>query len=150
VESGLSRLNDESAALDSINAAVRRLTEHVIRQQRVGSTVTDLSKRHREARLLGKYPFELTPAEVDTDNSSREPLTGVVGYTRQISSTAISFDHVEPLNARIVLATFKLNGGERLSFVVDVIWTEKTPDGFVSGGTMLAVGVPAQEEPLSV
>ena len=147
MESGLSRMGEESATLDSINAAVRRLTDHVVSQRRLASSNTSLPKRHREAQLLGEYPLELTPVGNVNEDSSLEAAPTVPGRTRQISSTAISFEHVEPLNAQIVLATFNLKKGERLSFVVDVIWTEKTAGGLVSGGTLLAAGVPRQDCP---
>ena len=57
----------------------------------------------------------------------------------------MTFEHDEAFSARIVLLTFKLTD-EQLSFVVDVMWSQKTVDGYTSGGTVLAVGVPAALE----
>ncbi len=64
LESGLDRLNDHSATLDSINVAVRRLTEHVAKRRRARtSTVTHAAERSWETELLAYYPVEILPLE---------------------------------------------------------------------------------------
>jgi hypothetical protein len=146
-EQSLSRLNEASAALDSVNSGVRRLTQHVAKQKRRAPEVSQAERRHWETELLSQYPLEITSVDNYPSDSPCRLGKAIDGATRQISSTAISFDHSEPLESQIVLATFKLRKHERLSFVVDVIWTEKIDSGFVSGGSLLAVGVPPAEQP---
>jgi hypothetical protein len=64
-----------------------------------------------------------------------------------MSTQGVSFEHDECFSTRIVLLTFRLADNQQLSFVVDVMWTQKTVNGFTSGGTVLAVGVPTSDEP---
>ena len=80
--------------------------------------------------------------DVPFDSKSVAPIAGTL---RQISSQGVTFEHDDAFSARIVLLTFKLTD-EQLSFVVDVMWSQKAVDGYTSGGTVLAVGVPAAPE----
>ncbi len=146
LESGLDRLNDHSATLDSINVAVRRLTEHVAKRRRARtSTVTHAAERSWETELLAYYPVEILPLEEEDSTHPSRTAKPIVGRLRQISSAVVSFEHLESFNTRLVLLTFKLNDDERLSFVVDVMWTQKFGEEFASSGTVWAVGVPAAE-----
>src|SRR6185369_15334540 len=97
LESGLSRLNDENAALDSINMALRRLTDHVLSRRRRAVSTPGVSKRHWEAGLLSECPLELTAVNNSSDTSKATLGASVTGVIRQISSTSVSFDHVQPL-----------------------------------------------------
>ena len=142
VECGLARLNEHSAAVDSINTAVRRLAEHAAKRRSSEIASVPRVKRRWQTQLLSDTPLEIVPVEdqdVPFDSKSVAPITGAL---RQISSQGVTFEHGEPFAARIVLLTFKLTD-EQLSFVVDVIWSQNTVDGYTSGGTVLAVGVPA-------
>jgi hypothetical protein len=149
VESGLNRLNEHSATLDSINAAIRRLTEYAV-QQRQGPTATPGRSKRFQDLLLKDYPLEVVPIEEAGFKIRCERAQPISGTLRQISSNNVSFEHIEPFTPRVVLLNFSLSGQAQLSFVVDVIWTQKSREGFASGGTLIAVGVPAQEDVRSV
>ncbi len=145
VECGLARLNEHSAAVDSINMAVRRLAEHAAKRRSSEIASVSRVKRRWQTQLLSDTPLEIVPVEdqdVPFDVKSVAPIAGTL---RQISSQGVTFEHEEPFAARIVLLTFKLTD-EKLSFVVDVMWSQKAVDGYTSGGTVLAVGVPAALE----
>ena len=142
VECGLARLNEHSAAVDSINTAVRRLAEHAAKRRSSDVASVPRVKRRWQTQLLSDTPLEIVPVEDQDepfDSKSVKPITGAL---RQISSQGVTFEHEEAFAARIVLLTFKLTD-EQISFVVDVMWSQKTVDGYTSGGTVLAVGVPA-------
>ncbi|HTM52955.1 MAG TPA: hypothetical protein VL175_02965 [Pirellulales bacterium] len=146
VECGLARLNEHSATVDSINAAVRRLAEQAARRRTELGT-QPRAKRHWHPQLLSDYPLEVIPVEdrdEPFDNTSISPIPGVL---RQMSTQGVSFEHDESFSTRIVLLHFRLADEQQLSFVVDVMWTQKTVNGFTSGGTVLAVGVPTSDEP---
>jgi hypothetical protein len=147
VECGLARLNEHSAAVDSINAAVRRLTEHAAKTRRADMSVAPRGKRRVQNQLLGDYPLEVTPVEDQDGAFESHGVRGIAGQLRQISSQGVTFEHDVKFDTRIVLLTFKLGEEQRLAFVVDVMWTQQTIGGFTSGGAVLAVGVPSPLEP---
>jgi len=144
VESGLNRLNEHSATLDSINAAIRRLTEHVTQENQGASTKPGRGKRS-QALLLKDYPLAVVPIEEAGFKLQCERAQPISGTLRQISSNNVSFEHIQPFTPRVVLLNFNLGAESQLSFVVDVVWTQKSGEGFASGGTLMAVGVPAQD-----
>lgn len=143
VERGLVRLNEHSAAVDSINTAVRRLAEHAAKRRSSDVGSRQRSKRRWQAQLLSDYPLEIVPVEDHDEPFDSKSVTPIAGSLRQISSQGVTFEHHDTFVARIVLLSFKLADEQRLSFVVDVMWTQKTAEGCTSGGTVLAVGVPA-------
>ncbi len=57
----------------------------------------------------------------------------------------IIFSHQTPFVAPVALLTFHLDQTQ-LSFVVDVRWSKIAGERFLSGGTVLAVGVPADSD----
>ena len=126
-----------------MNTAVRRLTEHAARKRSAGFGSTRPGRRLWQTQLLGDYPLEIVPVDDHEEPCESKSIAPLTGSLRQISSQGVSFEHDEPFAARIVLLTFKLGDDQRVSFVVDVMWSQKTVDGFTSGGTVLAVGVPA-------
>jgi hypothetical protein len=142
VECGLARLNEHSAAVDSINTAVRRLAEHAAKRRSSEIASVPRVKRHGQTQLLSDTPLEIVPVEDQDEPFDSKSVAPITGALRQISSQGVTFEHVQPFVARIVLLTFKLTD-EQLSFVVDVMWSQQTADGYTSGGTVLAVGVPA-------
>ena len=142
LECGLAKLNEHSATLEAINAAIRRLTEHVEGIRRVRRS----SRGASPARVIAWFPLEVMPIEERGASLDTNWSESIRGFIRQISSSAVSFEHAEPFGTHLVLLTFTLHRGEQLSFVVDVMWTEKSGDVFVSGGTVLAVGIPAHRD----
>lgn len=147
VECGLARLNEHSAAGDAINTAVRRLAENAAKRRSSEICSAPRGKRRWQSQLLGDYPLEVVPVEDNNEPFDSTSVAPINGSLRQISSQGVSFEHDEPFGARIVLLTFKLGDDQRLSFVVDIMWSQKTVDGFTSGGTVLAVGVPVPANP---
>lgn len=142
VECGLARLNEHSAAVDSINTAVRRLAEHAAKRRSTEIASVPRVKRRWQTQLLSDTPLEIVPVEDQDEPFDSKSVAPITGALRQISSQGVTFEHEEGFAARIVLLTFKLTD-EHISFVVDVMWSQKTVDGYTSGGTVLAVGIPA-------
>ena len=145
LECGLARLNEHGATLESINAAVIRVSEFALRTTHGESLNAPRVKRRWQSQLLKHFPIEITPVEDrgDTDCELIEPIPGTM---LEVSSRSVSFDHTEPFGTHLVLLTFKLGTTQQLSFVVDVLWTERLGFAYTSGGTVLAVGVPAEED----
>ncbi|MEX0678542.1 MAG: hypothetical protein WD063_15785 [Pirellulales bacterium] len=141
-ECGLARLHQHSATIDAINAAVRKLARQapVDMHRKLGTA--QRNRRRDQMELLAEYPLEIVP--VDDGAEFHADLPPISGVLEQISSRVVSFEHTEAIPTRTVLLTFRLGEG-RLSFVVDVTWTQKLDDAYSSGGTVLAVGVPSSE-----
>jgi hypothetical protein len=142
-ECGLARLHQHSATIDSINSAVRKLAQQAAIDMRGKLGKAQRNRRRDQMELVADYPLEIMPvddrAEYDID------LVPITGTLQQISSRVVSFEHHEPIPTRTVLLTFS-TGVKRLSFVVDVTWTQKIDDAYTSGGTVLAVGVPTSAD----
>jgi hypothetical protein len=144
-ECGLARLNQHSATIDSINAAVRQLAQQAAIDMRGKLGKAQRNRRRDQMELVADYPLQIVP--VDEHAGGDVELAPIRGVLQQISSRVVSFDHSEVIPTRTVLLTFRT--GERpLSFVVDVTWTQKIDGAYSSGGTVLAVGVPAGDEDL--
>jgi hypothetical protein len=142
VECGLERFNQHSAAVDSINEALNRLAKHAARERRGTAGKSAFAARPQGMQLLESYPLEIMPVEDQGPKLDFGSAGAIAGSVRQISSRVVSFDHCVSFGTRMALLTFQLCGRDQLSFVVDIMWTEKADGGFVSGGTLLAVGVP--------
>lgn len=142
LEGGLARLQEHSATLESINRAVHRLATHAVSRHQ-GEPAKPGRVKRWQSLLLRQYPFELTPVEENGDTPV--PAQPIEGWLRQISSRSVSFEHNRSFGSRLVLLTFKLGVEEQLSFVVDVMWTQRSNEGFASSGTVLAVGIPEQQ-----
>ena len=93
--------------------------------------------------LLADYPLEIVP--VDERGETSILLPPLIGTLQQVSSRVVSFEHLETVPTRTVMLNFQA-GQQRLSFVVEVTWTQKVDGAFSSGGTVLAVGVPMSEQ----
>lgn len=139
-ECGLARLHQHSATIDAINAAVRKLAQQASVDMRDKFGQAQRKGRRDQLEMLADYPLEIMP--IDERAEFNADLPPLVGLLQQISSRVISFEHTESIPTRIVLLTFALGEG-RLSFVVDVTWTQKIDGAYLSGGTVLAVGVPS-------
>jgi hypothetical protein len=147
-ECGLARLNQHSATIDAINAAVRKLSQQASfdTQDKLGKS--QHNRRRDQMALLEDYPLEIMPV-ADRPEFDGE-MTPIDGVLQQISSRVVSFEHTESIPTRTVLLTFQLVD-TRISFVVDVSWTQKIDGAYSSGGTVLAVGVPSTDvEPADV
>jgi hypothetical protein len=146
-ECGLARLNQHSATIDSINAAVRKLAQHASLDTRGKFGKAQRNRRRDQLAMLEDYPLEIIPvADHPELDGEMKPIRGEL---QQISSRVVSFEHAESIPTRTVLLTFQLVD-VRLSFVVDVTWTQKVDGTYSSGGTVLAVGVPsAEDEPVA-
>ncbi len=142
---GLARITEQEAARDTIYSAVRRVT--VSAGADMASSAENVQKRRRERRSerrsehLGRLPMEVTVV-IDHDDLSCDLSSPFPGTLRDLSASGISFLHWVPINGRIVVLTIRLPDGNHLSFVVEALWTDVTRDGFVSGGSILDVGIP--------
>jgi hypothetical protein len=142
-ECGLARLNQHSATIDSINSAVRKLAKQAALDMRGKLGQAQRNRRRDLMDMLADYPIRIQPIE-DRAEAAAE-LPAIAGSLQQISSRVVSFEHTETIPTRTVLLTFE-TAGQRLSFVVDVTWTQKVDGSYSSGGTVLAVGVPAADD----
>jgi hypothetical protein len=146
---GLARITEQEAARDTINAAVRRVTVGAGADMAGSTTYAQRrSKQKRSERRsvhLGRLPMEITVV-VDHDDLSCDLSEPFPGTLRDLSASGISFLHWVPINGRIVVLTIRLPDGNHLSFVVEALWTDVTRDGFVSGGSILDVGIPDEAQ----
>ena len=137
----LARLTNDCATIDSINAAVDRLTAHAARTRHAQVFPPNKQDRPRRNTILDGQPLSITSL-VDTEGFDPSAAITILGSLRQISSRAITFEHDGAITSSTALLTFELDD-EQLSLVVDVKWTQKLDVGFASGGTILCAGVPA-------
>jgi hypothetical protein len=146
---GLARITEQEAARDTINAAVRRVT--ISAGADMAGSAAHAQKRRRDRRSeqrsehLGRLPMEVTVV-IDHDDFSCDLSDPFPGTLRDLSASGISFLHWVPIKGRIVVLTIRLTDGNHLSFVVEALWTDVTRDGFVSGGSILDVGIPGQAQ----
>jgi hypothetical protein len=138
----LARLNQRSAATGVIEAAIRRLTKHFVseRQGRAKSPARDISLPE-----LSGCPLEVIPVKDDRDAIDIGSAHSIAGSLRTLSSRVVNFEHDETFADHVVILAFTLGKRDQLCFVVNVIWTGKVNDRFVSSGAVMAVGVPAEQ-----
>jgi hypothetical protein len=141
-EFGLAKLNEQGAALDAINAALKKLRNAAGRCDR-RNAAPGASARGRSASDLRQLAMEITPV-IDHDEDRCELAQPLAGALREISARGLSFTHERPFLGRVAVLTFRLAADERLSFVVDVLSTAASPEGFVTSASVLDVGVPAE------
>ena len=142
-EFGLDRLHQHTATLDSINSAVRQLAMQASSEVRGKIGTATRNRRRDQMELLADFPLEIIPVD-ERDETSRL-LPPLMGTLQQVSSRVVSFEHTEAFSTRTVMLNFR-TGQRRLSFVVEVTWTQKVEDAYCSGGTILAVGVPSEQQ----
>jgi hypothetical protein len=141
-EFGLDRLHQHTATIDSINSAVRQLAQQASLDMRSKLGTAQRNRRRDQMELLADYPLEIVPVDERAETSVLLPP--IMGTLQQVSSRVVSFEHIETVPTRTVMLNFS-TGERRLSFVVEVTWTQKIDGAFSSGGTVLAVGVPTAE-----
>ena len=88
-------------------------------------------------------PIEVTPVGNQDGAFASNSAVTITGFWRQISSQGVTFEHDAAFNTRIVLLTFTLTDEQRLTFVVDVLWTPPTPAPVVHIGAVLLLTDPA-------
>lgn len=142
-EFGLARLNEQGAALDAISAAMRRLEASF--PQPCSGNYGAAPNTDNQVLTLRDLPVEVTPVAQQQDGNCEfgESLAGTV---REMSARAVKFAHAKPFTGQVVVLTFHFGNSQRLSFVVDVMWTEEEDSAFVTGGSVLDVGVPCDED----
>lgn len=146
-ECGLTRLNQHSATIDAINAAVRTLVRQATIDKCGRFGGAHHNRRRDQLKMLANYALQIVPVDEQAEIDAKLPP--IDGVLQQISSRVVSFKHTESIPTRTVLLTFQI-GESQLSFVVDVTWTQKIDDAYSSGGTVVAVGVPSSEaEPVA-
>jgi hypothetical protein len=143
-EGRVTRLNEQSAALALIDDAIRKLTKHVASERQ---RQTNNPARGKSRLTLSQFPLEVIPVEMDGDAFDLGSAHSIAGALHSISSRVVTFEHEQEFAERVVLLTFKLGKLEKLCFVVDVVWTHVLSDRYDSRGTVLAVGVPANQVP---
>jgi hypothetical protein len=128
-EGRLAELNERNAALELINDGISQVHRYAISQR----------------RILRGYPLKVVPVEKGSDTFDLASAHSIPGSLINLSSSIASFEHGEAFTGHVVLLTFNLEQ-QRLCFVVDITGTQTIVDGFVSSGTLMAVGVPALQE----
>jgi hypothetical protein len=147
LESRVAKFNEQSATIETINAGVGKLREYA-QESCNRAKPSGRAPRRSQAALLAGFPLQVIPVQEHAAQLDRISAVTIHGSLRQISAQAVTFEHSEPFATPLVLLDFQLGLDERLSFVVDVIWSEhnKHGGGFTSAGTVLAVGVPADHD----
>jgi hypothetical protein len=138
----LARLNQRTAAIGAINAAIRRLTKHVASERHARAKSPD---RDKSRSALYGFPLEVIPVRDNDDAIEIGSARSIAGSLRTISSNVVSFEHNETFTDRVAILAFTLGKRDQLCFVVDVIWTGIVSDRFVSSGAVMVVGVPAEQ-----
>jgi hypothetical protein len=138
----LTRLNEQSAALDLIDNAIRRLTRHVASERQIKACNPDPSKI---ALPLNSFPLEVIPVKEHGEAFDIDAAHSIAGSLHGISSRVFSFEHDHAFSEHVVLLKFALGNRDTLCFVVDVLWTHVLHDRFVSSGATLAAGVPVDQ-----
>jgi hypothetical protein len=128
-EGRLTELNERNAALELIDDAIGQVAKYAASQRK---------------KLRG-FPLAAIPVDKCTDTFELASARSITGSLRKISSSVVNFEHDEAFAERVVLLTFKLEEQRQLCFVVDILGTQKTANGFASSGIMMAVGVPAHQ-----
>ncbi len=146
---GFAHISEQGAAAEAIRSAVRSVTTSTgceIDEIKVPRRPRkDELRAQRRSERLRQLPMEITTV-IDHDDLSCELSQPLPCTLRDISSRGVSFQHAVPIEGRIVVLTIRLREGNHLSFVAEVLWTEATNEGFVSGGTILDVGIPDDEQ----
>ncbi|MBI3836479.1 MAG: hypothetical protein HY288_00920 [Planctomycetia bacterium] len=139
----VAKFNEASAAIETISAGVRKLGKYAAEVHK-RPKASGRMPRCSQAALLARLPLQVTPIEKHRLELDPNFIEKIDGSLCQISTHTVAFNHAEPFATDLVLLDFQFGPGERLSFVVDVIWSQHNKDGrgFMSSGTLLAVGVP--------
>lgn len=146
-EFGLAKLNEQGAALDSVNAAIRRLYAFAGAEAHGSTARAGRSRRDQVSRRLSRIPMKIAPV-ADDGEVRAELVHSIDGSLRELTARGLVFSHSEPFATRIAVLTFTLGKGERLSLVVDILFTEASAEGFTTRGAALDAGVaPREEEP---
>ncbi len=96
-------------------------------------------RRMVDRRSDQRYPFPelvlLTPVEACDDQARQE---SVVAVGKHISESGLGFYHPAPLPHRRVIASFEVEEGRWVAFLMDLKWCRFTCKGwYESGGTFL-------------
>jgi hypothetical protein len=134
----LARLNQRSAAIEVIDHAIRRLTQHAVAERQRQARIPARGKRQPP---LSQFPLQVIPVADDDDAFDMGSAHAIGGSLRTLSSRVVCFQHDQAFTEHVALLSFKLGTREQLCFVVDVVWTKVFNDGFVSSGAVMAVGV---------
>jgi hypothetical protein len=142
---GLARISEQGAAREAIRSAVSRVTistgcelDEVTVPKRPRK---DERRSQQRSERLRQLPMEITTV-IDHDDLTCDLSDPLPCTLRDISSRGISFQHAVPIEGRIIVLTIRLPENRHLSFVAEALWTEATDEGFVTGGTILDVGIP--------
>ncbi len=142
---GFARISEQGAAHDAIRSAVRRVTTSTgceLDEVTIPKPPRKDERRSQQrSERLRQLPMEVTTI-IDHDDLSCDLSEPQSCTLRDISSRGISFQHQAPIEGRIVVLTVRLPEARHLSFVAEALWTEATDEGFVTGGTILDVGIP--------
>jgi len=99
----------------------------------------EVGERRGRDRSLVEMPVTVTP--VVFDGRHVEPLEDeMLALTSSISSRGIGFTHDEPLDAGHAIVTFDLMGGDPVSLLLEVRWSNlDDTHSYMSGGRFLGV-----------
>jgi hypothetical protein len=138
----LTRLNEQGAALELIDNAIRRVTRHVASERQINACNPDTSKI---ALPLKPFPLDVIPVREHGEAFDIDAAHSIAGSLHGISSRVFSFEHDHAFSEHVVLLKFALGNRDTLCFVVDVLWTHVLSDRFVSSGAAMAAGVPIDQ-----
>ncbi len=92
---------------------------------------------------LNDFPLGIVPIH-DDDNHDVEiqSVRSIPGTLISLTPTKVSFLHNDAFDGQFVLLRFRLHKSRLLCFVVEVVGTQASDNGFISTGAVLAAGVP--------
>jgi hypothetical protein len=93
-----------------------------------------------DARLQFHHPAQVRPLVSEGIFKQGLRSNAIRAYVRNISPCGIGLLHKERIDGHRFLVEFSLHGGERLTFLVELIWQHRLADGpYHSGGRLVEI-----------
>ncbi len=92
---------------------------------------------------LDEFPLGIIPIHDDDDRDVEiKSVRSIPGALVSLTPNTVSFTHNDAFDGQVVLLRFKLHKSRLLCFVVEIVGTQPSDNGFTSTGAVLAAGVP--------
>jgi hypothetical protein len=92
---------------------------------------------------LNDFPLGIVPIHDDGNHDVEfQSVRSIPGTLISLTPTTVSFTHNDDFDGQVVLLRFRLHKTRLLCFVVEVVGTQVSDNGFTSTGAVLAAGVP--------
>jgi hypothetical protein len=122
-ENRLAKLHEQESTRSSVIEAIHELTTYA-------------------GPELEGFPVDIVPISDDDLAVEIQSAHSIPGTLISTTPNTVSFSHNDAFDGQVVLLRFKLNKSRLLCFVVEIVGTQASGDGFTSTGAVLAAGVP--------